>query len=92
MDHDMLKQEVSHGETATNYHVERDNHTVEEEPKLHLKTFLVLVVRTIAPGSHARANHLAGGCYAELFSTVQVSHVGLYGQQDVDSAFLLHPA
>jgi hypothetical protein len=47
MDHDMLKQEVSHGETATNYHVEHDARPVEEEPKLHLKTFLVLVVSSL---------------------------------------------
>ena len=92
MDHDMLKQEVSHGETATNYHVDHDARQVEEEPKLHLKTFLVLVVRTIAPGIRARADYLAGGCHAKLFSIVQVSHSGLFGQQDVDSAFLLHPA
>ncbi|GHJ83664.1 hypothetical protein NliqN6_0066 [Naganishia liquefaciens] len=43
MDNDMLKQEVSHCETATNYHVEHDSQPIDEEPKLHLKTFLVLL-------------------------------------------------
>jgi demethoxyubiquinone hydroxylase (CLK1/Coq7/Cat5 family) len=47
MDHDMLKQEISHGETATNYQVEHDARPAEEEPKLHLKTFLVLVVSSL---------------------------------------------
>lgn len=45
MDHDTLKQEVSHAETTTHYQVEhQDTGPLEEEPQLHIKTFLVLLV------------------------------------------------
>lgn len=45
MDHDTLKQEISHADTTTNYQVDHhDTGPLEEEPQLHLKTFLVLLV------------------------------------------------
>ncbi|KAI5450883.1 hypothetical protein NCC49_002624 [Naganishia albida] len=44
MDHDTLKQEISHADTTTNYQVDHhDTGPLEEEPQLHLKTFLVLL-------------------------------------------------
>jgi hypothetical protein len=50
MDHDTLKQEVSHAETTTHYQVEhQDTGPLEEEPQLHLKTFLVLLVSPAMP-------------------------------------------
>jgi hypothetical protein len=49
MEHDTLKQEVSHAETTTHYQVDHQEPPQEEEPKLHLKTFLVLLVRLADP-------------------------------------------
>ncbi|KAJ9102975.1 hypothetical protein QFC19_004532 [Naganishia cerealis] len=43
MDEEVLKQQVSHLESTTDYHVEHRQPLHEPEPKLHLKTFLVLV-------------------------------------------------
>lgn len=52
MEHDTLKQEVSHAETTTHYHVDHQDPPQEEEPKLHLKTFLVLLVRPADTPAH----------------------------------------
>jgi hypothetical protein len=42
MDEEVLKQQVSHMESTTEYHVDHQQPLYPEEPKLHLKTFLVL--------------------------------------------------
>ncbi|KAJ9094988.1 hypothetical protein QFC21_005781 [Naganishia friedmannii] len=43
MDEEILKQQVSHMDSTTEYHVDHQQPLHEAEPKLHLKTFLVLI-------------------------------------------------
>lgn len=43
MDEEILKQQISHMESTTEYQVDHRQPLQGEEPKLHLKSFLVLV-------------------------------------------------
>ncbi|KAJ9115420.1 hypothetical protein QFC22_005177 [Naganishia vaughanmartiniae] len=68
MDEEVLKQQVSHMESTTEYHVDHQQPLHEEEPKLHLKTFLVLIATAMLNFAQLY-NILALGAFGRNIST-----------------------